>query len=212
MKLVEVTFGVFIQALYIVRMLLYLLLCSSLVNQLLPCIRRRQHRQSCLCLVKMTRVSWIFHVWSIRCFWHFSLSHKVPVDATEKILIHYVFCRCQSFIGIFPKKLFQQIFSFFRMKIVELWLIRFYILIHFLSISAIKRWLTSKHFIDNTAKAPPIASFSIRTIILQQLWSKVLWSSTQTLCTILSIDVFFRKTKISEKCISFVVNQYVFRF
>ena len=108
-------------------------------------------------------------------------------------MIHYILCIRESFIRIFLQKLFKQIFGLIRMEVVELGFIISYKRIHFLSLLTVEGWLTGKHFINYATKAPPITFFAVRSIFLQELRCKVLWSATKAFSSIVAIYIFFWK-------------------
>ena len=81
----------------------------------------------------------------------------------------------------------------------------------FVAIDEHKRRLTSEHLIYDAADAPPVDSESV-SLSINDLWCKILWSSTEGQCIIVAFDIFFRKSEICQLCIPILVYKDIFGF
>jgi len=63
----------------------------------------------------------------------------------------------------------------------------------FISVAIVKRErrLSSQHFVNNCSYTPPVNSSSM-AFAIDNFWSEIFGSSTQGLCIIAALNVFFR--------------------
>lgn len=66
-----------------------------------------------------------------------------------------------------------------------------------------ERVYPSVHLVDEDAQSPPVNSLPV-TLIQQNLWSQVLWSSTQCIG---SSFYYLRETEVSEFQVAVLCNQ-----
>lgn len=71
----------------------------------------------------------------------------------------------------------------------------------------IVEWInSSKHFVSQNTKGPPVNRLSV-TLVQQNFWRQVLWSSAQRIGSGFAV---FCKTKICKFQIAFLIDQNVF--
>jgi len=83
------------------------------------------------------------------------------------------------------------------MEVVEFSFALFDVFKHLLSVVGVEWRVTSQHLINYTAKAPPVALFSICSFLLQNFRGEVFGRAAQTFCAGLVSHILLRQTEVS---------------
>ena len=74
----------------------------------------------------------------------------------------------------------------------------FYFLEHLWAVRAVKWRTASQHFVNYTAKTPPVTCLAIGAVFLKHFRREVLSCAAQTICALSVCHVFFGQTKVSQ--------------
>ena len=153
-------------------------------------------------------------LWNVWCLVGL-LVDWIPVNAWEPRVCHDLFSvtgtRAKTRFRILIKQLLAEISSFWTQKWkVKLWLAMLDVMEKLLFIFVIEWWLSTKHFVDNSSKWPPVCGFSM-PLSLNNFRCKIFCSSTDTLCLSMSNYIFLWKPKVCYLCVSISCHQHIFR-